>query len=76
MKTIMLATVATHVLGDLSRKYPDYCVIDSAKETPLAYVGNWLSGLGYLDVHFPKTTTRRLTEEEKKKLPAELQSMT
>jgi hypothetical protein len=31
------------------------------------YIGNWRTGFGYINVHFPKDTTRELTAEERDK---------
>lgn len=61
----MMATKATHKLGDLSRSKPELCCIQSEDEDN--YYGYWIEGLGFIDVQFPKSTTRELTEEEKAK---------
>lgn len=59
----MMATKAIHKLGDISRDKPDLCVVhDEDKEN---YIGNWVTGFGFINVKFPKSTTRELTEEEK-----------
>jgi len=69
----MMATKAIHKLGDISRDAPEdgvygvenLCVVyDEDKEN---YIGNWVTGFGYMEVKFPKSTTRELTEEEKAK---------
>jgi hypothetical protein len=65
MPTYMMATKATHKLGDLSRKNPELACIQSEDEDN--YYGYWIEGLGFIDVQFPKSTTRELTEEEKVK---------
>lgn len=57
-----LATKAIHKLGDISRDEGDLCVVYGETETD--YVGNWTTGLGFFDVHFPKDTVRDLTHEE------------
>lgn len=61
----MMATTAIHKLGDISRRIPDLCVIHGENEEN--YIGNWLEGFGFVDVEFPKKSTRELTEEEKNK---------
>lgn len=59
----MMATRAIHSHGDISRDEPDLCVVyDEDKEH---YIGNWVTGFGFIDVKFPKETTRELTETEK-----------
>jgi hypothetical protein len=63
MKTkYMMATKAIHQLGDISSSIPDLCVIHSEDDDN--YIGNWVSGFGFVDVKFPKNTTRELTPEE------------
>ena len=57
-----MATKAEHLMGDISRKDADLCVIHS--EDDKNYIGNWVEGYGFIDVRFPKETTRDLTEEE------------
>lgn len=61
-----IATVAYHKLGDISRNEPDYCVIQSEDE--LNYYGHWLEGFGFIDVRFPKGTTRIASDDLKKKV--------
>ncbi|MBI1975038.1 MAG: hypothetical protein HYS57_01605, partial [Parcubacteria group bacterium] len=61
----MMATKAIHKLGDISREEPDLCIIHS--EDAENYIGNWVTGFGFIDVKFPKGTTRELTNEEKEK---------
>ena len=58
----MMATQAHHRLGDISRVEPDLCIIQS--EDAENYIGNWVEGLGFIDVRFPKVTTRELTTDE------------
>ena len=58
----MMATVASHQLGDISSDEPDLCIV--REETETDYIGDWVYGLGFLGVKFPKSTTRDLTEEE------------
>jgi len=62
MKKYMMATTAIHQAGDISRDDPDLCVIFEEDDTN--YIGNWVTGLGFIDVKFPKETTRPLTEQE------------
>lgn len=58
----MMATKAIHQLGDISRDEADLCIIHSEDEEN--YIGNWVYGLGFVNVKFPKETTRSLTPEE------------
>ncbi len=58
----MMATTALHTLGDISSDTPDLCMIHS--EDTDNYIGNWVFGLGFINVKFPKTSTRDLTPEE------------
>lgn len=61
----MMATKAFHKLGDISSDVPDLCVVE--EETETEYIGNWVFGLGFFGVRFPKETTMDLTEEDKAK---------
>lgn len=54
-----------HLLGDISRKNPGLCSIHG--EDDKDYIGNWVEGFGFINVRFPKETTRELTQEEKDK---------
>ena len=65
MARYMMATRAIHQLGNISRDEPDLCVIHS--EDAENYIGNWVTGFGFINVKFPKSTTRELTDEEKEK---------
>ena len=58
----MMATQATHKTGDISSDEPDLCYIE--KEDGDNYVGHWVTGFGFINVEFPKETTRKLTGEE------------
>lgn len=58
----MMATTAMHQLGDISSPEPDICVV--SEETETDYIGNWVYGLGFFGVKFPKATTRELNEAE------------
>ena len=60
-----MATKAIHKLGDISRKPADLCVVKSYNDE--FYIGQWVTGLGYVKVKFPKKTTRTLTDKEIKK---------
>lgn len=57
-----MATKAIHKLGDISRDEPDLCII--FQEDAHNYIGNWVTGFGFIDVKFPKETTRNLTDKE------------
>lgn len=59
----MMATVAHHQLGDISSDRPMLCDIDGEDEEN--YIGNWVEGFGFVEVQFPKATTRELTDDEK-----------
>ncbi|MGI5247591.1 hypothetical protein [Dactylosporangium sp. CA-139066] len=59
----MMATVAHHKLGDISRDKPALAVIYG--ETDTDWIGQWAAGFGLVNVRFPKATTRELTEAEK-----------
>jgi hypothetical protein len=61
----MMGTTAIHGTGDISRSTPNLCVV--YKEDGDNYVGNWVEGFGFIDVKFPKATTRELTAEEVEK---------
>lgn len=61
----MMATKAYHQLGDISRDEEDLCVVKDEDED--YYIGNWVEGFGFIDVKFPKETTRELTQEEVEK---------
>lgn len=58
----MMATKAFHQLGEISSTEPDICVVH--KEDADNYIGNWVFGLGFVGVKFPKSTTRDLTPTE------------
>ena len=58
----MMATKAIHKLGDISSDEPDLCFI--REETGKHYIGNWVTGFGFINVKFPKETTRNLTKKE------------
>ena len=58
----MMATHAFHVLGDISRDQPSLVVIDGEDEDD--FIGQFVEGFGYINVRFPKGTTRELTAAE------------
>jgi len=62
MNKYMMATTAIHKLGDISRDEIDICYVHN--ETTTHYIGSWVTGLGFVEVLFPKETTRDLTNEE------------
>lgn len=62
MKKYYMATKAFHLLGDISSETPDLCLI--YREDKDNYYGNWVTGFGFVDVRFPKETTRELTATE------------
>lgn len=59
----MWGTTAIHKLGDISRKRPDYCVVGL---NPVGgyYIGNWITGFGFIEVKFPVETTKPLSRKE------------
>jgi hypothetical protein len=61
----MMATKAQHQLGDISQDTPGICIVHS--EEGDNWIGNWIFGFGFMNVKFPKATTRELTQEEKEK---------
>ena len=61
----MMATKAYHKMGDISRNEPDICHVHLERKDD--YVGSWVTGFGFIEVKFPKDTTRELTPEEIKK---------
>jgi hypothetical protein len=59
----MIGTTALHKLGDISRPDGDLCLIHARAGQD--YIGNWVTGFGFVEVRFPVETTRRLTPTEK-----------
>ena len=59
---VLMGTEAQHQLGDVSRDEPDYFIYD--EEDDENYYGAWVTGLGFVNVRFPKATSRELTEAE------------
>ena len=62
MEKYMIGTKATHLMGDISREEPDLCYITEQDDNN--YIGHWVTGFGFINVKFPKATTRELTDEE------------
>ena len=60
-----MGTKAYHLTGDISRDEDDLFI--AGGETDKYYIGNWVEGLGFADVLFPKETSRKLTQKEKDK---------
>ena len=58
----MMATKAIHKMGDISKDELNLCHIHDEDEEN--YIGNWVTGYGFINVKFPKNTTRELTEDE------------
>lgn len=61
-RKVMWATTAIHKLGDISRDLGDFCEI--WYEDDENWIGNWITGYGFVEVKFPKSTTRELAPEE------------
>lgn len=57
-----MATKASHLTGDIGEKIPDICSV--YKEDEENFYGSWVFGGCFVDVKFPKATTRDLTPEE------------
>ena len=62
MSKYMMATTAIHKLGDISSDEPDICQIHSEDEEN--YIGNWVFGHGFIDVKFPRSTTKELSQAD------------
>lgn len=50
-------------MGDISSDVPTLCDIDGEDEEN--YIGNWVDGWEFVEVKFPKKTTKELTDDEK-----------
>ena len=61
----LMGTIAHHGMGDISSVNPDLLI--AHHESDDYYIGNWVTGFGFIDVCFPKETTRHLTPEEVEK---------
>ena len=60
----MWGTTALHQLGDISRDKGDFCVVDD-KLIDGNYIGNWVTGFGFIEVKFPANTTKTLTRKQR-----------
>lgn len=58
----LMGTTAYHKMGDVSRDKGDLFI--TSNETDTHWIGNWVTGFGFINVCFPKSTSRELTEEE------------
>lgn len=58
----VMATKAYHKMGEISRDEADLAIVFSEDNENL--YGNWFYGYGFIDVRFPKNTTRKPTSEE------------
>lgn len=58
----MMGTNAFHQLGDISSDNFDLFV--ASNETTDNWIGSWVTGFGFFNVVFPKSTSRDLTSEE------------
>ena len=65
MEKYMIATKAIHKTGDISRDDGDLCIVFEEDESN--YIGQWVTGYGFVKVKFPKESTRPLTKKEIKK---------
>jgi len=63
-----MGTEAHHQLGDISRDKADYFWVND--EDDENYYGAWLTGLGFVNVRFPKATSRPMTDDEAQWLAA------
>ena len=59
----MMATLAFHKSGNISRDEHELCVVIG--EDRDHWIGRWVEGFGFIDAHFPKATTRELNPVEK-----------
>jgi len=59
----MMATQAIHAVGNISRDEPSLAIV--YRETERDWIGEWATGMGFVNVRFPKETTRELTDAEK-----------
>lgn len=57
-----MGTKAFHQLGDISRDNFDLFL--AIGETENYWIGNWVTGFGFIDVLFPKETSRNLNPAE------------
>lgn len=59
---LYMGTTALAKIADISRDEPDYFV--AWEEVDDHYIGNWITGFGFINVRFPKDTSRPVTDEE------------
>ena len=59
----MTATKAFHLLGEISSEEPGLCRVYAEDDDN--FYGVYVTGFGFFDVRFPKSTTKTLTEKEK-----------
>lgn len=58
----VMATKAIHKMGDISRDRPDLAIVFEEDDDNL--YGNWFFGYGFINVKFPKNTTKELTDTD------------
>jgi hypothetical protein len=58
----MIGTEAYHLLGDISSDKED--LFYTSMEAADYWIGQWVTGFGFINVLFPKKTSRELTDEE------------
>ena len=56
-------TTAIHKLGDISRPEGDFFYAE--RDDGDAWIGQWLTGFGFVEVRFPKDSVRELTDDER-----------
>lgn len=61
---IKWGTEAHHKLGDISRDDGDFLYVE--REDDDDYIGHWMTGYGFIEVRFPKATTRDITPDERR----------
>lgn len=61
---IMWGTVAHHQLGEISRPDGDFFHVTDEKDEH--YVGQWLTGYGFINVRFPKDGVREISWIERR----------
>ena len=66
MERFMMATKALHKLGDISRNPADLCVID--RENKENFIGNWVTGYGFIDVNFQRRQHGNLPRKKRKNI--------
>lgn len=58
----MMGTKAHHQLGEISSD--EYDIFYCENENNDYWIGNWVTGFGFFNVCFPKSTSRELTVDE------------